>query len=194
MLSDRPCQPEGGFHLEITCGTLPFNLYPWDKYNPVRFDVQIATANEILTQYVKILERLVKAKADPLETVRLWIRTEKLVIEYTSQGFNELLPFQARLRMHIDRAARVLRRVCIRSALKAPPHQNAFWKDALTQLDTHDIECQEDWDAAVNAVDLGKDLLFNLRGRDDCEVALERRLKREQLAKAGLDESNFRGK
>ena len=173
---------------------LPFHVYPWDRYKPVDRRVQIETANEIVTQYTKILERLVAAKADPLETVRLWIRTEKLLIEYTSEGFNELLPFQARLRMHIDRAARVLRRVCIRSALKAPPDQNAFWKDALTQLDTHDIECQEDWDCAVAAVEYGKDLLFNLRGRDDCEVALERRLKREQLAKAGLDESNFRGK
>jgi hypothetical protein len=183
-----------GDEVDISNLVLPFRIYDWDRYTPVARRTQIETANEILTQYVKILQRLVAAKADPLETVRLWIRTEKLVIEYTSQGFNELLPFQARLRMHIDRAARVLRRVCIRSALKAPPHQNAFWKDAFTKLDTHDIECQEDWDAAVNAVDHGKDLLFNLRGRDDCEVALERRLQREQLAKAGLDESNFRSR
>jgi hypothetical protein len=113
-------------HPEITCSTLPFGLHPWDEYNPAHFDVQMQTGNEIVKQYTRILEHLVETKSDPLEIVRLWIRTEKLLIEYTSEGFNELLPFQAGLRMHIDRATRVLRRVVIRNALKAPKELHDF--------------------------------------------------------------------
>src|SRR6516164_9145748 len=115
---------------------LPFHVYPWDRYKPVDRRVQIETANEIVTQYTKILERLVAAKADPLEIVRLWIRTEKLLIEYTSEGFNELLPFRAQLRMNIDRAFRTLRRIVIRNALLCPHLYDKLYHDALIKLDT----------------------------------------------------------
>jgi hypothetical protein len=171
---------------QINCSCLPLTIYPWDKYNAVDRRIQIRTANEILTQYNKILGALLAAKADPLEIVRLWIRTERLLQEYTSQGFNELLPRQAELRMHIDRAARVLRRCVIRNALLSPEEFAGFYRDALTKLDTHDIECQEDWDAVCDHIDQGQVLLIHLRARDDTEVNLERRLQREQLQRIGL--------
>jgi hypothetical protein len=168
--------------LEITCGTLPFNIYPWDQYNPVRHDIQVQTGNEILSQYTAILERLVKAKSDPLETVRLWIRTERLLIEYTSQGFNELLPFQARLRMHIDRAARVLRRWVIRNALSAPHLFDQFYREALNKLDTKDQETQEDYEAVCAHLDHGQDILFNLRGKDN-EIVIQEQRRRPRLVR-----------
>jgi hypothetical protein len=171
--------------VQISCGTLPFCLYPWDKYNEVRLDVQMQTANEILNQYNTILERLVKTKADPLEIVRLWIRTEKLLIEYTSEHFTELLSFQARLRMHIDRAARMLRRWVIRNALNAPHLFDEFYREALNNLDGQDQETREDFEAVCTHIDHGRDIFFNLRGRDNEEVAQELRAKRRhELLKA----------
>jgi hypothetical protein len=167
---------------EITCGTLPLCVYPWDEYKPVREDVQAEVLAEIKQQFVDILERALKSKSHPHRIIRILINTEKLLAQYTQERFTELLPFQAEIRLDLDRAFKILRRKIIRDALLAPKHDRELleiYRQGLKQLDSRDPEAAEHYQAVRNHLQYGTDIFFNLRGRPDDEVAQERRRRRQ---------------
>jgi hypothetical protein len=168
--------------LEITCNCLPLTIFPWDKYKPVRDDVQREVTLEIKQGFVDILDNAINNNAHPHQLIRILIRTERLLAQYTSAQFTELLPFQAEIRMDLDRAFKILRRKIIRDALCCDKNDKALqeiYRQGLKQLDSRDPDTEEHYTAVHDHFRYGTDIFFNLRGRPNEEVAQERRRKRQ---------------
>jgi hypothetical protein len=183
---------------KLICSCLPLNLYEWDRYSPANFEVQQEIFLEISSQLIATLERAAQNRSDALQLVRVMAQASRLIGEYEAVGFDLLSPLQSQLQRSLQRGVRTLRRIAIHKILAAKAYDPKH-KDYLNEIDDHDADTKEDWEAAAAYIEQGRDLFWNLRGRDNAEIALERRLRHEQeaerqrrrheqLQKAGFDD------
>jgi hypothetical protein len=145
----------------ITCGVLPFAVLPCDDDKPPHPNTERRVFMEIMGQLIEHLsEALKNNRKDVSKPLRIMVQAERVMDEYTSQGFVWLVPEQQALRETIFASMRISRRFLIKRALQSPPET---WKRELEWLDDGSVEVLEDFEAACRHLDEGRRLFEGLR-------------------------------
>jgi hypothetical protein len=152
---------------EIMCGVVPINPFPWQKDEPPEPAPHRQVFLEITGQLIEYLSEAVKER-DHKRGLRIMVQAERVMGEYTREGFYLLLPMQRDLRDAIYCAFRIARRLFIRKALLCPPEQIPQYQKDLEELGWCGPDATEDFRAVVRHLDEGTRLLGDLRYR--CKV------------------------
>jgi hypothetical protein len=148
---------------KVTCGCLPFALYPWDKDEPPDPGVHRDVFFEITSQLIKYLSAALKERDDVWKPFRIMAQAEKLMGEYTSEGFYLLLPIQRDLQDTLHTAWRMARRQFIRRALRCQPHETETFIRYFKEFDWKGAEAMEDFRAVESALARGVSIFDDLR-------------------------------
>jgi hypothetical protein len=151
---------------ELTCNVLPFSPIAGDT-DPPEPVAHHEVFFEITGQLIDLLGEAVKER-DHKRGLRIMVNAERLIGEYTREGFYLLLPLQRDLRDAIYRAHRSARRLFIRKALLCPPEQKAQYQKDFEELGWRGFDAIEDFHTAVRHIEEGRALLDDLRYR--CKV------------------------
>jgi hypothetical protein len=160
---------KGGKHMqkndvpEFECSVLPFSVSPEDKDKPPIPAMEYLAYFEIMRQLIDFLT--IALRGNPKDTskpLRIMVQAEKVMNEYTKEGFVLLLPEQKALQETIFASMRISRRFLIKRALQSPPET---WKRELEWLDDGSVEVREDFEAACRHLDEGRRLFEGLRER-----------------------------
>lgn len=142
---------------EVKCGCLPFPLYPDEADEPVRLDVQSEVFDEIYQQLWDYLLAAYQNRDDRWQALRIIIQAEKLIAEYTRQGFYLLNPLAEVLNLLF----RAERRIFIRRAVLCREAERPIYKEALKRFEGPDALA--DFDAVQRHLDEGGPLFDDLR-------------------------------
>jgi hypothetical protein len=143
---------------QVTCGCLLIPLYPGEKDEPVRLDVQRDVFDEIYGQLWDYLNAAYNNRQDRWQAVRIIIQAEKLIAEYLDWGFDLLIPLQQVL----HQLFRVERRIFIRRALLCREEDRPIYKEALKKWDV-DADAADDFRVVERHLNQGRALFDDLR-------------------------------
>jgi hypothetical protein len=151
---------------EVKCGCLPFAIIPWEKDLPPEPRTHRHVFAEISSQLLDFLTDAVaaaKAGGDCLKPIRIMVQAEKLIDEYTREGWFMLDPLQTDLQSTILLAHRAARRELIRRALTCAAADRPYFDGILRSGKLDGPGAVEDFRAVEAHIDEGRSLYDDLR-------------------------------
>jgi hypothetical protein len=146
----------------MTCSVLPFSPIAGDT-DPPDPAIHREVFLEITSQLIEFLEAALKDRDDPNKPLRIIAQAERLMGEYTREGFYLLLPLQRDLQDTLHTAWRMARRQFIRKALRCQPHETETYVRYFRELGWKGAEAMEDFRAVEAALARGTSIFEDLR-------------------------------
>jgi hypothetical protein len=117
----------------FTYSVLPFCLSPEERDLPPHPNSHREPFFDVTRQIIELLSAALKERNDVWKPIRIMIQAERLIGEYTSEGFSLLLPIEQDLRETLRKAWRIERRIFIKRALSCPPEQIPEYREYLKE-------------------------------------------------------------
>ena len=142
------------FHSAISTTTTPV---PQPKVRSV------SAFLEITDQLFDHLERALRHRHDPMRAIRVMAAGERVLAEYTAQGFHRLEPLRVDLALTVHAAFGMSRRFFIKKALTCSKQEFAKYQQSVREFGwTYSGEAAEDYDAVIAHLDYGKALFADI--------------------------------
>jgi hypothetical protein len=135
---------------------------PWDRGKPPDEETHRFVFFEIMSQLIEHVEAALNERDDVWKPIRIMVQADRLIEEYTIEGFVYLLPLQQRLQRAIYTACRMARRAFYRRALTCPPNEVAKYQADLQAGFLWDEKAEEDFAAAERHLADGTRLMDGL--------------------------------
>jgi hypothetical protein len=147
---------------ELKCSVLPFSPIFGDT-DPPNPTTHREVFLQITSQLIEFLCAALKERDDPNRPLRIIAQAEKLMDEYTREGFYLLAPIQRDLQDTLHTAWRMARRQFIRRALRCQPHETETFIRYFREFGWSGAEAMEDLRAVENALARGVSIFEDLR-------------------------------
>ena len=148
---------------EFCCSVLPFSHLDYYDTSPPAESSQRSAFLEITDQLFDHLERALRHRHDPMRAIRVMAAGERVLAEYTAQGFHRLEPLRVDLALTVHAAFRMSRRFFIKKALTCSKQEFAKYQQSVREFGwTYSGEAAEDYDAVIAHLDYGKALFADI--------------------------------
>jgi hypothetical protein len=153
---------KGDPEFELTCSVLPFSPIIGDD-SPPDPATHCEVFLEITGKLIECLSAALLERDDVWKSLRIVAQAERLMGEYTSEGFYLLLPMQRDLQFTLHMAWRMARRQFIKHALLCPPNQTETYVRHFRELGWRGGEAVADFRAVEAALARGESIFDDLR-------------------------------